>query len=114
MFKFVPPPPTSVVLSRASDPESMMADESVTTGEANKTKTVCDDSDDDESEDKWLVPNDKSNYLILVFYHIARINLSIHDSNHIGGVMVRVLTLSVVDHGFEPIKLVFLVSSLST
>jgi hypothetical protein len=53
------PIPTLVVLSRASDPESMMADESVTTGDANKTKTVCDDSDDDESGDKWFVPNEK-------------------------------------------------------
>jgi hypothetical protein len=44
--------PTSVVLSRASDPESMMEDESVTTGDANMTKTVCDDSDDDKSGDK--------------------------------------------------------------
>ena len=72
-----PLPHTSVVLSRASDPESMMADESASTGDENKTKTVCDDSDDDESEDKWFVPNDKSNYLIVVFYHIASINLSI-------------------------------------
>ena len=71
------PLPTSVVLSRASDPESMMADESVTTGDANKTKTVCDNSDDDESGDKWFVPNDKCNSLIVVFHHIASINLSI-------------------------------------
>jgi hypothetical protein len=29
-----------------------MEDESVTTGDENKRKTVCDDSDDDESEDE--------------------------------------------------------------
>jgi hypothetical protein len=55
----------------------MMADESVTTGDANKTKTVCEDSDDDESGEKWFVPNDKCNYSIVVFHHIASINLSI-------------------------------------
>ena len=49
-----------------------MEDESVTTGDDNKRKTVCDDSGD-----KWFVPNGKSNYLIVVFHHIARINLSI-------------------------------------
>ena len=54
-----------------------MADERVTTGDENRRKTVCDDSDDDESEDKWFVPIDKSNYLIVIFYHIASINLSI-------------------------------------
>ena len=50
----------------------MMADENVT--------TACDDfddSDDDESEDKWFAPTDKCKYLIVVFHHIARINLSI-------------------------------------
>ena len=55
----------------------MMADESVTTGDENKTKTVCDDSYDDESGDKSIVPNDKSNYFIIVFHHIASINPSI-------------------------------------
>ena len=54
-----------------------MADESVTTGDENKRKTVCNDSDDDESGDKWFVPNGKGNYLIVVFHHIASINLSI-------------------------------------
>ena len=63
--------------SRANNPESVMDDESVTTGDENKRKTGCDDSDDDESEDKWFVPNGKSNYLIVVFHHIARINISI-------------------------------------
>jgi len=55
----------------------MMADENVTTGDENKRKTVCDDSDDDESEEKWVVLPDKCNYLIVAFHHIARINLSI-------------------------------------
>ena len=61
--------------SRANNPESVMNDESVTTGDENKRKTGC--NDDEESEDKWFVPNGKSNYLIVLFHHIARINLSI-------------------------------------
>ena len=52
----------------------MMADERVTTGDENRRKTVCDDSDDDESEDKWFVPIDKSNYLIVVIYLIDYYN----------------------------------------
>ena len=39
----------------------MMADENVTTGDENKTKTVCDNSDVDESADKLIVPNGKGN-----------------------------------------------------
>ena len=34
-----------------------MADEHVTTGDENKTTTVCDDPDDDESGDNWIFPN---------------------------------------------------------
>ena len=55
----------------------MMADKNVTTGDEIQRKTICDDSDDDKSGDKWFVPNGKSNYLIVVFHRIASINLSI-------------------------------------
>ena len=54
-----------------------MADEKVTTGDENKRKTVCDDSDEDESGDKWFAPNGKCNYLIIVFHYITSRNTSI-------------------------------------
>ena len=51
---------------RANNPESTKADENVTTGEENKTKTVCTNSDVDESGDKCIVANGKSNYIYIV------------------------------------------------
>ena len=53
----------------------MMTNKNVTAGD--EIKTACDDSDDDDSGDKWFAPNGKSNYVIVVFHHIASINLSI-------------------------------------
>jgi hypothetical protein len=37
----------------------MMADEHIATGDENKTTTVCDDPDVDESGDKWIFLNGK-------------------------------------------------------
>ena len=45
----------------------MMADEHNATGDENKTTTVCDDPDDDESGDNWIFPNGESNYYYYLF-----------------------------------------------
>ena len=53
--------------SRAENPESLLANEHVATGDENKTTTVCYDADDDESGSNWISPNGESNYYYYIY-----------------------------------------------
>ena len=55
---------------RAENPESMMADEHVATGDENKTTTVWNDADDDQSGSNLIFPNDESNYYYYIYKYI--------------------------------------------